>query len=216
MKLKLISKKQETPEIWSFLFEPEKNLLWKAGQSIRIEIPRKSWGYNERRFTISSLPSDGFLQITTRISDSEFKQDLSHLPFGSELNGYNIEGTINWGDPSKAKLFIAGGTGITLFHIAIRQALIDHLPLNIRLFYSGKESPLLFQSFFDDTARKHDNFIFTHSNQRFTAKYILQNNPNIEDYLIHVAGPQSMVDSIKNDFKKAGLNDSILKSEFLK
>lgn len=215
MRLKLTGKNNETAAIWSFRFEPQDTVSWKAGQSIRLELPRRTWGYTERRFTISSAPHERHLQITTRLSDSEFKQSLADLELGAVIDGYNIEGAIHWGAPDRPKLFIAGGTGITLFRVALAQAYHDKQDPHITLFYSAKDTPLLFEQELRGWQATRRNFIMHTKSRRFTAQEILEAAPLIHDSLIHIAGPQAMVDGMQQQLRTAGLTDTQLHSQFL-
>lgn len=215
MKLTLAGKRNETTNIWSFQFEPQEPVVWQAGQSIRLEIPRASWGYSERRFTISSAPHEDCLQITTRISTSEFKQSLAALAIGDTIDGYNIEGAIRWGDPNQPKLFIAGGTGITLFRVALAQAYYSRQDPPVTLFYSAKDSPLLFEQELRSWQTAQQNFIMHTKPRRFTADEIVASAPLAHDSLIHIAGPQTMVDDIQRQLRQAGLTEAQLHNHFL-
>lgn len=214
MRLRLKDKIHETGNIWSFRFETEDNLKWLAGQSIRVELPRKTWGYNERRFTITSLPVDGYLQITTRIGDSEFKRDLEKLNIGNEIDAYNIEGKIEWGDIKEAKIFIAGGTAINLFYIALRQANIDNLPINVTLLYSSRDKPALFSDFFEAQSSANKIKLIT-SDKRFEIDRIIEEIRKHSSYDLHIAGPDSMVFDTKKSLQKAGIDSKKLDSKFL-
>jgi len=215
MRLKLVGKRHETSNIWSFDFEPMDKLSWQAGQSIRLEIPKKTWGYSERRFTISSLPSAPNLKIITRISNSEFKQDLGQLKIGSKISGYNIEGKLDWGDLSRTKIFIAGGTGITLFHMAIRQALLEKIPVNLLILYSSRDTPMLFEDYFDHISKTNSYIDIIKSSKRFDVNYIFNKLQTYEVYDLHIAGPNDMVFGLKSGLKKLGISDQVLKSNFL-
>lgn len=214
MKLEFIEKKHETNNIWSYKFMPEQGVDWLAGQSIRIELPRKTWGYNERRFTITSLPSDKYLQITTRVGDSEFKKDLSLLEVGNIVDAYNIEGRLNWGDANRTKVFLAGGTGINLFYIALKQVSFDKLPIKVKLFYSSRDNPALFSDFFKQQ-ESLGNIQLTLSNKRFEVDYLIKQLQESGDYDLHISGPDSMVFETKKALASAGIDRNILDSKFL-
>lgn len=215
MKLRLLKKIHETTAIWSFRFEPLEPLSWQAGQSIRLELPRKTWGYTERRFTISSAAHEPYLQITTRISSSDFKQALISLETGTIIDGYNIEGKLQWGNPDQSKLFVAGGTGITLFRVALADAYHAGRNPAVTLFYSAKDSPLLFEHELRAWQDQGKNLTLHTKPSRFTAQEILNTTPTASNSLIHIAGPQAMVDDLWQQFHAAGLPETQLVSSFL-
>lgn len=219
VKLRFDGKKHETANIWSFHFIPQDIISWQAGQSIRLEVPRASYGYNERRFTIASLPSSGYMKITTRISNSEFKRDLDRLETGAVIDAYNIEGGLNWGDElasdkPKPKVFIAGGTGITLFYIAILDRLERRLGFDIHLLYSSREQSKLFWDFFT-TLADQDKLKLVHSDQRFSAQFINDYLKGLPEYDLHIAGPDNMVFSLKSQLADLGIDSARLASNFL-
>jgi ferredoxin-NADP reductase len=76
----LILKEKENlvDNIWAFRFEPSAPLDWSAGQYIRVDLPhdKPDAEGTKRWFTISSAPYEQIVQITTRITQSAFKQAL--------------------------------------------------------------------------------------------------------------------------------------------
>src|SRR4030042_1241439 len=66
MKLTLIKKIQESKDIYTFVFEPETPITWKAGQHIFLKIPHENPDARGeiRHFTISSAPLEKDLCIT--------------------------------------------------------------------------------------------------------------------------------------------------------
>lgn len=101
-----------------------------------VELPHENpdGKGTKRWFTISSAPFEGIMQITTRMTDSSFKQALATLPEGGHLDllGPAI-GRFTWQDTEKPVVFVAGGIGVTAFHSILRQRAHDQLPLNSHL-----------------------------------------------------------------------------------
>lgn len=120
MKLVLNRSRHELDNIYSFDFTAVEPLVWQAGQSLRLEIPA---GYDteERRFTIASAPADRVITITTRLSDSAFKQALASMKPGEEAHAYAIEGDFMWPTDGTPVLSVAFGLGITPFRAMLRQ-----------------------------------------------------------------------------------------------
>ncbi|MCA9348364.1 FAD-dependent oxidoreductase [Candidatus Saccharibacteria bacterium] len=214
MTITLVNKLHETSNIWSFRFSTPPEVSWHAGQSLRIEVPRSSWGYNEKRFTIASLTTDGYLQITTRLSNSEFKQDLDKLTIGHTLNAHGIEGKINWGDLSRTKVLIAGGTGVTLPYIAIRQAEAQNIKADIMLIYSTKDQPPLFIDYLTRQA-KASKIQLTTSHQRLTAEHIISQLPSHGNYDLNISGPDEMYRDLHDQLRQHGISNRSLEAQFL-
>ncbi len=213
MRLKLVGKKPETKDAWSFYFKPQDNLSWLAGQSIRLEIPRKTWGYTERRFTIASAMHEDHIQITTRISDSDFKQQLATLDLNEEISGYNIEGDFILTDPKKPKLFIAGGVGITPFRAIISELVINNQSDKVNLLYSSRDNPAIFQEELKAWQGIAQNFSFEVFNQRINHELITKCIPDWHERLIYVSGPSKMVQEISKDLISNGLKSENLRQD---
>jgi len=206
MKLRFERKQREVEDIWSFFFMPVGNVTWKAGQSIRLELPRKSWGIDERRFTISSAPHEKLLRITTKISDSSFKQNLKRLRKGSVINGYNIEGDFLWEQSKKHRLFIAGGIGITPFRALIDAQIAAKKPLNTTLLYSFKTTQPVFERELNTWQSTEPGFQVIYLPNR---RVIIDEHGTITDFwrqsLVYVSGPEKMVKAITRQLLAHGL-----------
>jgi ferredoxin-NADP reductase len=194
MKLKFIRKKQETNDIWSFWFTPLESVSWIAGQSLRLEIPA-GYDTDERRFTIASAPYEQEIMITTRLSDSVFKQGLEALQIGTDVDAFAIEGDFMWEEDGMPRLFVASGIGITPFRSMLLQRSYEDKPVNAKLIYATRSVDALFH---DDLMGlgQDTSFIFNElHDQRVTSDHILQ-MPDIERHLIYLSGPSRMVDEI--------------------
>lgn len=199
MKLRFTKKQKESGDVWSFFFDVPKNVVWTPGQSIRIEIPRGTWGYDERRFTIASTPVDGYIQITTRLSGSDFKNLLDSLKPGEEIDGHNIEGNFVWQDGPK--LFIAIGVGITPF-----RAILRHQSAETMLLYASKDEPAVYQ---DELAKElGDNLQLT--KERINLAVISDFAPDWQKRTIYISGPEK---AVANLYKELGGKDRKIKTD---
>jgi ferredoxin-NADP reductase len=81
-KLKLLEKNHLTDNVWSFVFEAHPQIHWTAGMFIRVELKHNNPDPEgtKRWFTVSAAPFEGHPQITTRITESTFKQALVAVP----------------------------------------------------------------------------------------------------------------------------------------
>lgn len=209
MKLVFNNKKQESGDVWSFFFEPVEPVEWKAGQSIRLELPKPTWGYSERRFTISSAPYEKHVRITTRLSDSDFKQALQNLQPGAQIDGHNIEGAFVWEEGSKHKLLIAGGIGITPMRSMLLQAMHDNKKLNATLFYISKDKPPVFLDELEGLA--NTDFFISVTDQRFNLDPDTTLAPIWHDSIVYISGPENMVRTASSQLINAGLDKEHIK-----
>ncbi|KKU29279.1 MAG: putative oxidoreductase FAD/NAD(P)-binding component [Microgenomates group bacterium GW2011_GWC1_46_20] len=94
----------------------------------------------KHHFTISSSPTEDFLQFTTKFrEESDYKKALWQRKIGDELeiNGPFGNFVLDEKDTTP-RLFIAGGIGITPFRSMIKYVSDKQLTLPIKLLYSVK------------------------------------------------------------------------------
>ena len=154
MKLKLVDKKLEATDTYSFYWEPEKPVNYLPGQYFYFTLPKMGkpdYRGQTRDFTLSSSPTEGnLLRFTTRIRDeSEFKQTLIRLKIGSFIEAEGPNGTFIVDEketsrlPAGRQVFIAGGIGITPFRSIIRYQIDKNLSAKIILLYSNTTPDLI-------------------------------------------------------------------------
>lgn len=165
MLLKLVNTKNEAKGTKSFFFEAEKNVNYLPGQFFYFTLPKltqKDSRGPTRHFTLSSSPTEGkILRITTRIrSGSEYKQTLTRLEKGVEIEGEGPSGTFILDSGEKDRhLFLAGGIGITPFRSMIKYAIDKNLKTPMQLIYSNSVAEeIAFQKELEDWAKASKHF----------------------------------------------------------
>jgi ferredoxin-NADP reductase len=220
MKLALTLKNKEhlADNIWAFRFEPSEALKWTPGQFIRVEIPHEhpDTEGTKRWFTVSSAPSDGFMQITTRVTDTTFKQALAAVPVGGTIDLLDApDGDFVWEDTDRPRVFIAGGIGVTPFYSILKQRFHDHEPLDVTLIYAGRTADLPFRAEFDEWAAADSKFKVQYViGQPLTPASLTAILPGLNDSLVYLSGPEPMVESLGDQLKAAGLSEAQLKQDF--
>lgn len=218
IQLTLAEKENLVDNIWAFRFTPTQPTTWIPGQFIRVELDHDSPDDEgtKRFFTISSAPYDKIVQITTRVTNSTFKQALAALPIGGVLPMIKEpDGDFVWQDSDKPLVLVAGGIGITPFRSILKQRAHDNKPLNATLIYSGRDENLPFKDEFNGWAAEHPEFIVKYViGERLTAEKIAELQPTINESFVYVSGPEPMVETIGHQLKTAGLLDSQLQQDF--
>lgn len=194
MRLRFIEQRVIGGGVATFVFEPLELVSWIAGQSIRLEIPAPDYGTNERRFTISAAPFEGVIAITTRRSESEFKQSLFALQPGDVIDGYGIEGDFIWGD-AVSPVFVAGGIGITPFYSMLKQRVHEGLPLDATLLY-GSTKELPFKEELQGWAAEYPLEVSFY--QKPVTSVELQEIGGLTDKIIFLSGAEAYVKALKN------------------
>jgi ferredoxin-NADP reductase len=217
MILTLINKEHLIDNIWAFRFRPSELLVWTAGQYIRVELPHDNPDEEgiKRWFTDSAAPYQGIMQITTRVTDSTFKQALSRLPEGGELQLIEApEGDFVWQDSDLPIVFIAGGIGVTPFRSILKQRVHDELPINVTLIYGGRTDDLPFRDEFSEWAASNPGFKVKYSvGEPLTAESLAALQPSINQSLVYLSGPEPMVQALAEQLKSHGLLETQLKTD---
>jgi ferredoxin-NADP reductase len=209
MILKLINKEHLVDNVWAFRFQPSKPLTWIAGQYVRVELPHENPDKEgtKRWFTNSAAPYEGIVQITTRVTESTFKQTLSKLEINDELQLIEApEGDFVWQDSDWPIVFIAGGIGVTPFYSILRQRAHDHLPLNATLIYGSRTEDVPFKEELTQWFAADSNLIVKYVvGEPLTAKKLSELEPNLNQSLVYLSGPEPMVDTLGAELKSHGL-----------
>lgn len=218
MQLILIEKEHLTDNVCAFRFKPSEPLNYIAGQYIRVQLLHEAPDQEgtKRWFTNSAAPYEGIMQITTRITNSTFKQALSKLEPGDALQLIGMpEGNFTWQDSDLPKVFIAGGIGITPFHSIFRQRAHDKLPLNVTLIYSGRSQVSLpFNTELSEWQLQDANFKLIYNiGEPLSAAAISAIYPEINASLVYVSGPEPMVEALSKELKENGLPENQLKRD---
>jgi ferredoxin-NADP reductase len=215
--MKVIFKKKfaEGGNAVSFILEPEKPVNWEAGQYISYEIPGLPPSNDERTFTISSAPYEKHFQITTRITDSTFKQQLNNLKPGTELEADQVGGDFTWVDTNRPIIFVAGGIGVTPYHSILKQRAHDNKPLTATLLYANRDDNLVFKAELDKLAATHPEFgIHYVIGEQLNAQKMRKLAPQLNESLIYLSGPESMVDSFEEQLSALGIPKDQLKQDW--
>lgn len=218
MVLKLKEKEHLIDNVWAFRFVPSEPLTWTPGQYMRVELPHDNPDSEgtKRWFTISSAPYDQVMQISTRVTNSTFKQALSKLEPGDELQLIEEpEGDFVWQDSDLPMLFVAGGIGVTPFRSILRQRAHDNQPLNVTLIYGSRtEDSIPFKDEISEWQAKDPQFKVLYAvGQPLTAERIAELYPNVNSALVYVSGPEPMVQALTADLKEHGLPEAQVKTD---
>jgi ferredoxin-NADP reductase len=204
--LALISAHDEVENVRTFVFE-KKNLEWVAGQSQAFVLPQagETEKENQHWFTISSAPSEGTVNVSTRISSSPFKQALNALKPGEVISTHSLGGKFVWDDESPVTM-VAAGIGITPFRSILIERSATGKPLNATLLYFNRTQGIPFQKELEQLAAKHPEFTLKLVvGESVTAEKIFALSPHARDHAVYISGPAPMVSELGTTLKDAGV-----------
>lgn len=198
--LSFIESSKETENVYTFVFEKEPDMVWRAGQHGLFGITHKKIKNGTKPFTLSSAPSDKTISITMRIGEnqSEFKRAMLELKRGMKVNMSGPVGSFYPKDNAPV-LFIAGGIGITPFRSMVRQweAEGSWAERPVRLLYLDSNKDYLFQGDFDRTAGRfplHVTYLDSRKDLNEHIRSFTDLHGSNGSYMI--AGPKAMTDDL--------------------
>lgn len=225
MLLTLISKQEEAPYTYSFVFKSEPETSWKAGQYLTYKIsdPKPDERADKRFFTIAAAPFEKNFRLTTKFvpgDGSTFKKDLQNLKVGDKIESAgNPSGDFIVEDPSREYVFIAGGIGITPFRSILVQLDHDSEPLNVTLLYANKTPEVVFKKELEALSAKHPSFQIHYAidPQRIDEGFIKEKVPKFADPsgpIFYVSGPEPMVEAVEQMLYKMGVDEKQVQRDY--
>lgn len=118
----VISLKRCGADIVTLRLERPEDYTFKAGQWFRLTL-QTSEGEQTRTFSHASAPADSWLELTTRLSASSFKQALAFLVPGNSVHVGAPGGRFSLPQDADSLTFLVGGVGITPVRSMLRDAL---------------------------------------------------------------------------------------------
>lgn len=118
---------EEATDTKTYILDKPEELVWNEGTHIHIGIkgfdevdpPIKSW---VRHMSISTLPTENCIGITTRVpgSESEFKQKLNQLLVGDEVILFKMGSRMELRREQRPIVLLSMGVGIATFRPLIQ------------------------------------------------------------------------------------------------
>ena len=110
VKIKAINK--VTHDVLQIKTEKPNSLNFDPGQATEVAINKTGWENERRPFTFTCLPSENFLEFTTKTYPvrKSVTNELLNLKVSDELIIHDVFGTLIYQGEG---IFIAGGAGVT-------------------------------------------------------------------------------------------------------
>lgn len=205
-RVKLIRSYDEAGNIRTFVFETG-GASWRAGQYQTWELPQVEGDEEAKKrfFTIVAAPSEGEFHISTRVTDSKFKQALNALKPGDEIEARDIEGDFTWDDDEPVVL-VAGGIGVTPYRSILLERAATGKSLDAHLLYFGRDENFAFRGEFDELVKSHPDLKIDYIvGEPITAEAILEHAPEASERTTYLSGPEPMVDAVGDELKQRGV-----------
>ncbi|WHY77825.1 FAD-dependent oxidoreductase [Neobacillus sp. WH10] len=197
---------KESVDVYTFIFEKEKDLKWKAGQHGVFSILHKTIKKPTRPFSVASAPSESMLKLSMKISDnpSDFKRAMLELKQGMKISMRGPIGPL-YIDDNSPSLLIAGGIGITPFRSIVKEIENEgnESANQISLLYIDSKGSFIYKDELNELSKNTSiNVSYLTSREdlykevdHFSSKY-----RNTAKY--YLGGSKTMVDTITSYLKK--------------
>jgi ferredoxin-NADP reductase len=205
MKVELIKRIKETEDSFSFIFKPEEDLHWQAGQFIFFQIPHENPDSRgiKRHFTIASAPYEKIIMLTAKFDfkkGSSFKKALFNLKPGDRIEAFGIRGNLVIKDINSKFVFIAGGIGITPYRAILLDLVHKNASPDITMLYGNKDNDFIFKDMLDRLDSELDwleiNYII--EPQLIDSDVIKRNVSDVYNSIYYISGPHKMVRIIES------------------
>ena len=208
---------KESEDIYTFLFEKEKSLTWKAGQHGLFNIIHKKIKNAIRPFTVASAPTENVVRLTMRISDnpSDFKKAMLELKQGMKIKLSGPVGNFYLKDNSPS-LLIAGGIGITPFRAILKQIEAEGSSIEkpINLLYLDSNKSYIYKNELDRIANNTSiNVTYLDSRNDLHQEIDKFNSLYKNNGKYFIAGPKSMVEDVSTYLQNNNVSKRNIKKD---
>lgn len=150
------------PGTGTFRFAKPAAYTFAPGQFLSLTLATRD-GEQTKHFTHDEAPADPYLEITTRLTGSAFKDALLSLGAGDAVRVTGPRGRMTLPGGSRKAGFLVGGVGVTPARAIIRDAVQRDSGLEVALFYGNQdESSIPFGEEFDGYAATHPEIRVVH------------------------------------------------------
>lgn len=216
VKIKSINK--VTHDVIRIVTEKPAGYQFTPGQATEIAINKDGWKEERRPFTFTCLPSDDYLEFTTKTYPSHkgVTNELLQLKVNDELILHDVFGAISYKGEG---VFIAGGAGVTPFISIFRHLQQkNEIGKNVLVFANKTKADIILEKEFTDllghafinilSDEKLDGYHYGRINEDFL-------KANITDFKqqFYVCGPPPMMDAILKQLAKLGVGKNALTVE---
>jgi ferredoxin-NADP reductase len=208
----------------SIRFKRPEGFSYLPGQWISVTLGEDR--QKTKPLSLSSSPTEGFLEVTKRLTGHEFSDALDALKVGDKVSINGPHGNFTFqGEYDKIGM-LSGGIGITPLRSMIRYSTDKGLKTSIILLYSSRyEDNIAFKDDFDEMQMRNPGLkvinTITGSIQnwkgltgRINKQMIEKALPDYAERVFYTSGPQPMVYAMKAILSEMGLPEEQIKQEY--
>jgi ferredoxin-NADP reductase len=215
---------QRTPDVKSVRFEKPQGFSYLAGQYVVLVLGNSS-DPMKKPFTLSSSPTEGFLEITKKLTGHPFSNALAALKPGDKVSINGPYGEFIFHEEYENIGMLSGGIGITPLRSMIKYLVDKKLKNNIILLYSNSsENDIAFREELEDAQKKHPNIKIIDTitrpgpdwkgvTGRINAEMVKKFIPDYRERTFFTCGPTKMVESMVSLLEELEIPEKQIKRE---
>ncbi len=215
-----------TKDVLSVRFARPEGFDYLSGQYMFITLGSKDEQKITKHLTISSSPTEDFLEITKKLTGHEFSNALGTVKAGDIVMIRGPYGNFTFHGEHDKACMISGGIGITPLRSMIRYSTDKGLSADIVLLYSNShEDDIVFEDDLESMAKQNPNLKIVNTitrpspawkglTGRINRDMIVREVPDYADRIFFTSGPRKMVDAILALLKDLGLPENQIKQEY--
>ena len=206
---------ERTSNVKSFRFTLGNEFNFKIGQFVQVVFDKENRGNKDlnKILSLSCCPGMDYIEVTKKISGSEFSERLMGLQIGDEVLFKGPMGNLTISEVDEKSCFLVGGIGITPVFPMIESIVKEKINKDIILLYSNwTESDIAFKDELDHLAGENGRMKIVHvlaegDNKKhikgfITREVILQQVSDYKERKFFIFGPPKMVDAMKDICKE--------------
>ncbi len=219
---------QRTPDVMSIRFEKPQGFSYRAGQYVIVTLvvtPDNSPDRMKKPFTLSSSPTEDFLEITKKLTGHPFSNALAALRPGDKFSINGPFGEFTFQGECDNVGMLSGGIGITPLRSMIKYSIDKQLGANIILLYSNRdEDDIVFRDELEKVKKENPNIQVIETitrpgsdwkglTGRINADMIKKFIPDYRERIFFTCGPMKMVESMISLLKEMEIPGGQIKKE---
>lgn len=218
-RLRFLEAIKRTEAIKSFRFSCDEKVDFLPGQFTQLVFDEEN-GQNSdlnKYLSFSCAPGKGYIEVTKRISESEFSKRLNRLRPGDGVLFKPPMGNCVFKDDYKRLAFLIGGIGITPVISMIEYIVEKKINTDIYLLYSNRSTEdIAFKKELDLWRGQNSDLHVVYTLGRINKDMALQHIPDLRERIVFMFGPPAMVDAMKGVCFDIGCSkDNVIAENFI-
>ncbi len=221
----VIKTEQTTASSRSIRFSRPKGFDYLPGQFIVLKLEGPE-GEIAKPLSLSSSPTEDFLQVTKRLTGHDFSNALLSLKEGDSIRFSGPYGSFTFHGEYEKIAMLSGGIGITPLRSMIKYCTDKGLPTDIFLFFSNRqEDDIPFNEEFQALTAMNRNLAIINTLTRpgpswkgrigrIDANMIKQMLADYSKRVFYTSGPKRMVDSMQLVLEEMNIPVSQTRKEY--